>query len=55
MDIKEAIQEIENLIDRFAKEMTEDDYLEAVGEMGERATSAYNVRAEEMGLDKSDE
>lgn len=49
MNMDEVVKEIENLIDRFAKELSEEEYLEALSEMTDRSANAYNVRQEEIG------
>lgn len=49
MDDK-TIREIENLIDGFAKSMTDDQFIEALEEMVERARTALTARREELGF-----
>jgi hypothetical protein len=41
--LAEAIREIESLIHRLGKELSPNDYLEALSEMSERSTDAYNA------------
>lgn len=49
MKIDEAVVRIEEMIALFAKEAENDeDYLEMLSEMSERATNAYNARMEDF-------
>ncbi len=47
MDDK-TIREIENLIDAFAKGMTDDRFIQALEEMIDRAQTALDARREEL-------